>query len=468
MLKKTLKKLAAIGQSKSDSIYLILWLLFFGALFIFRLHNILAFSPYWGYDGGAHIDYILSIAEKNSLPNPAANYLAWHEPFYYLVFGGLLKIFLFFKHNPGLKTILHFLGFFQVILSLAVSFFIMKLVQLFTKDRLIVLSTVAILSFMPSLNQASTFITNELANYFLIIFSLYYFSKNYLAAKQAGLKQDIWLGIILGLALLTKVTSIIIVGVVALFFVYWLIKNKKLIFLKRLGLIFLLIFVINIPWFVYRHNNVTSSISIISNNAVKPIPLQLDSRVNFFWGFDKDVFLWPYFSSGDLCFWSMLYADSFFDYYGTIENKDFLAYKIGNNIHSLVRISAKTYVTAAHFQLAGYLSKAGLILSLLFIIGLFYNFKKLFAARRCELDFLAAVLPLFFLAALIYYAYRYPYYDQGIIKAIFIFPGYIFLVLGGLKALSAVSRKLLYFSFPFLAVYFLLVLRLYWIIKFNY
>lgn len=67
-----------------------------------------------------------------------------------------------------------------------------------------------------------------------------------------------------------------------------------------------------------------------------------------------------------------------------------------------------------------------------------------------------------------YHAYRYPYYEKGIVKAIFIFPAFIFLTVSGLEAANKISKKLLYPIALFILIYCILIIKIYWIMPFDY
>ncbi|MFH1522805.1 MAG: polyprenol monophosphomannose synthase [Patescibacteria group bacterium] len=452
---------------KSNKFFYTALFFFFVFLVIFRLHNVLAYNPYWGYDGGAHIDYILSIA-KNKMPDPNSNYLAWHEPLYYALFGILLKFFLFFKNHADPDIILKYLGVWQACLSILTTAVIYKLIRLLSVSKLIIFSSIVLISLSPSLNQASTFLTNELLSYFFIFIVIYYLFKQFLFKKKSKLKYFAILGLLIGLGLLTKITFLIILILILFYFLWRIIKNRDIKILKGLLLMLLMIFIINLPWQIYRKQNILDSFSINNTEFAKPQPLKIDERLFFFGFFDKDIFIFPYWYSGGRSFWSMLYADTFYDYYGTIENKNYINYLLNYDKEKLIKTThLSTYVSKRNYSITIVLVWLAIILLIVFIIG-FINNAVRFLKKRKALDYFYFSIPLSFLIGLMYYSYRYPYYDQGIVKAIFIFPSSLFLAISGLKAINNFSKKILYFFIPFIFIYSLLIVISYWVIKFNY
>ena len=463
---------------KNKLFYKILFFLFFWILF-FRLHNVLSFNPYWGYDGGGHIDYIISLASENKFPDINNNYLAWHEPLYYLIFAFFLKIFFFLINNPDIKDTLKFLGFLQVILSLCVSFLIYKLIILLSKkynfSRGTIIVSLIIVNLLPSLNQASTFLTNELLNYFFILYAFYFFLKQFQNQEKIKIRDCFFLGIILGLGLLTKITILILI---LNFLIYFIIdffinyrkylKNKNLFGrLQKIFLIFFISFLIYSPWFVYRKNKLLDSFSINNTDFVSPQELKIDKRFLFFFGFDFDIFNFPYYYSGAKKFFSILYADFFWDYYGTIENKDFINKSIEHGGLNLIATTHNNnhFVSLRSYYLNRLLSILSIVVFFVFCFGFFNYLVKIRKVKNISLEIL---VPTSFLLGIIYYAYRYPYYDKGIVKAIFIFPVFIHLFPYGLAKLEKYNKKFFYLILVLIFFYFIILSLLYWIKKFNY
>lgn len=447
----------------TDKIYYSTSASFFIFLVIFRLHNAWSFNPYWGYDGGDHLNYIFSLAQNNKLSGPETNTLAWHEPLYYFLMAGAVKLvsWLLIKIN-----IIKFLSLLQAVLSLATSWLIFKLVKRLTNQRAVILLAIVLINLLPSFNQASTFVTNELLNYFFIFLSLYYFL-TVVQRKEIGYKQYLILGLILSLGLLTKVTAIIIAFFILIYFFIEALKGRDQKIGYGLLLILLLLIIINSPWQIYKINHL-GGMAINNTQMLTPQPLKFDSRLKFFYQLDPEIFIFPYWYAGGRSFSEMVYADIFYDYYGTIENKEFLKYLLANNPGQLVKTTLNnTYVWQFHRDITAYLVWLGLPLLLILIYGWGGSLAG-FIRNKKTIDLFYFLVPGGFLAGLVYFSYRYPYYDSGIVKAIFIFPALALPLIIGLDNLFKISKKTVYILAPLVLIYCLLTVGIYWVVKFNY
>jgi len=175
-------------------------------LILFRVHNVLAFNPFWGYDGGGHIDYVMQLAQHNRMPDIATNYIAWHEPIYYFFQAGIAKIAFLFTDQ--LSTVLKTLRLVQVILSFIVTFLTYHIIRLVTTSRAVILFSFILVNLMPAMTQASTFLTNELLNY-AFIFLLLYLLLRFFIKQRPRPGHYLLLGITSGLALNNKITAVI-------------------------------------------------------------------------------------------------------------------------------------------------------------------------------------------------------------------------------------------------------------------
>lgn len=437
---------------------------FFIFLFLYRVHNSWSFNPYWGYDGGEHIAYLFSLIKNNKIPSILENTVAWHEPLYYFILWPIGKL-LYWLSSGSEIFILKSFGVLQAFLSISVSFLIYRIMRLINSSAPQALFLTILISFLPAMNQASTFLTNELLNYFFIFLIIYYFLK-YFIYKIPKKRNYIILGLISGLALLTKITALIAIFSILIVLTVQFLKKKKLNFT---GIFFfiLIIFAINTPWFIYKNNYISQGIGINNTDYLKPQALVLDKRIYFFGKFDTDVFKFPYWYSGGNGFWSMLMADSFYDYYGTIENQDYINYLKDNSPEDLTRIThLPSYVSKDHYLLAKYQVYAAGILSFFLIIGLSGLIIKSLKTKKEEY-ILYSTLSMGFLAAILYFAYRYPYYDHGIVKSIFIFPLYIFPLWYFFEIIKN-KKYLNILIYSFSILYIISIIRYYYIVSFNY
>lgn len=450
------------SKINSNQKKIIIFLLFF-LLFLYRLYNNWHFNPYWGYDGGEHINYLFSLIKNNQIPSILENTIAWHEPLYYFILWPFGKLIYFFTNSE--LSLLKFFSIFQAILSILSTYLIYRLIKLISNSYLTIIFSTFLLSFLPAFNQASTFLTNELLNYFFILLITYYFINNFIL-KKATRKNYIILAIFSALSLLTKITALIPIIAIIIVLFYQFIKERS--FPLKSLLVFLSIIIILVtPWFIYRHIHISPGITINNQKFLEAKPLVLDNRIRFFLNFDSDIFIFPYWYSGGRNFWSMIYADSFYDYYGTIENRDYINYLIDNNPEKLVRTThAPTYVTKKNKELTDKIIYLSPFLALMIILGFIYLFIKFIKTKKKSFLFYL-IFTIGFMSALIYSAYRYPYYDHGIVKSIFIFPFYIFPFWAFFEMIKNI-KYLKILSLGIIIIYLILIINNYLIINFSY
>lgn len=453
-------------QSQAYYLALLGWFL---CLLIYRLHNSWSFNPYWGYDGGGHVDYLLSLAQHNRMPSIDTNYIAWHEPLYYLIYAGVAKLFLFFRPDLSYLFLLKMFGVLQAFLSVAVCVLAWRLISLFTKSRPAILATVFLVSLLPPMNQASTFLTNELLNIFFVFLVSWFFLKHFVLSKKTDWRYFAGFGVIAGLALVTKITAAVPLAVAFLVWAIDIIRRRDKKLLVRVLLALLIVVIIELPWQIYRGSNVLGGFSINNTKFVTPAPLVLDARVGFYDWFDHDIFKFPYWTAGGRSFWSMLYADSFYDYYGTVQNQDLINHLAQVNRAALVRTTIKpNYVRHFDFRLTSILIWLSLPMFALLLLGLVRQFVEFFRARFFSRHAYALGVTWGLLAAAVYFSYRYPYPDLGTIKSIFIAPAYLFGYVYGLEYLAHKSVWLFRLAALVTFIYLVLIAANYWIPTYGY
>jgi dolichol-phosphate mannosyltransferase len=492
--KEILEFFKTIFRLSKFDYYTIVFISFILFLITWRLHNAFYFNPYWGYDGGGHLDYIFSISKNNKIPSIDDNYIAWHEPLYYFLASYYHKIVSLFSGGLNLK----WLSLLQVVISLSTTYLSCIIIKLLTTSRATILSSFVLINILPAMIQASVFTTNELLNYFFHFLLLFIFLK-YFYQNTPQTKHFILLGIISGLALLTKITAIILI---VLIFSYVLIRlprtqpcnkvvvrgisaialssrpkqsgaegskakvghSKSIIFAFLLSCF--LAFLIILPWQIYRHNHVLSDFSINNYQYLQKLPLKLDNRINFYTNIDFNIFKFPYWYSGATSFTSMLYADTFYDYYGVMQNQDLLN---ATDKQNLTPITPQNFVTKTDVSITKklvYLAITPFIIMLLGLISLIYNSIK---KRRLALFSLLTLI--FYLSALIYYSYVYHYPEMGVVKSIFILPAFIFPIVYGFDFVNKqIAKKRYFYAIIYLGLipYIYFLIKLFWVTPYNY
>ncbi len=390
----------------------------FLALFAFQYWQLTSFNPYWGYDGGAHVDILETLLREGRFPSLSENYLAWHEPGYYLLLAGL-----------GWIGVPFFISHALIVLGIDVVIFrIARKLGMGTLSSVVALLSVVLL---PPFLEVSMFYTNEALNY---LFLLLIFASGIDLWRGAWSWRHAWLLVLWTmLGGVTKITALVAYGVVsiALLLKGYQEKSKHYVLLVFLG--FFLAFLAYLPWLMIRSQHL-SEFSINNYDMLPARTLVLDERVRFMTAFDFDIFTFPFWYSGGRGFWSMIYADAVSDYYGLFEHQD-VKLKLADEDRVMTTHSG-TYVSAYRVPFARAAIYLGIIPIGGVLLGGFLSARETlwwFLRRKSDYSMGVVVFggAFAFLLALMYYAYRYPYYDQGVVKSIFIGPGIALALLYG-------------------------------------
>lgn len=392
--------------------------------FLFQLHQLTTFNPYWGYDGGAHVNILETFLYEHRFPTLTENYLAWHEPFYYLVLGGLgfLHVPFWISHAWMILVmdILVFALWRRMGLSRSYAFF----------------GTIATLS-LPAFLEVGMYYTNEALNYVFV-----------LAIMHCALtlwREEIWswrstlvFALCVGLGVVTKITALVAFGVVAVLLCVKMVRTRTWRYAVTIFLAMVFAILCYAPWYAVRSEELAHA--SINNYAMLPAQaFAWDDRAAFMTQFDTDIFVFPFWYSGGTGFWSMLYADTVSDYLGLFENQD-----LKNALPEDGRIFTThngNSVSVYRKPLAQVAMWFGFVPVGMVVFGwclalwkFFYDVRRkgwLCTDVLLVLGFLSA-----FLLALMYYAYRYPYYDQGVVKSIFIAPAFVLPLAFGVRYFS--------------------------------
>ena len=161
--------------------------------------------PYWGYDGPDHLEYVRFIAERGSLPLASDGPAMYHPPLFYFLSALLVWIF------PGADeggALLRLLPFLSGLTQVAVAFLLAQ--RLFPGDRTIAGLSVLIAGLLPMNLYMSAFLSNEPVQAALSAIAILLVSQLLL---QRGIRPlaAAALGGVIGLALLTKITALLLV-----------------------------------------------------------------------------------------------------------------------------------------------------------------------------------------------------------------------------------------------------------------
>ena len=242
--------LRKIGER--ESLPRIALLAIFGAWVYLFGEKMVKIGPGAGFDVGTHLAYIFYIFQNQRIPLPTEGWSMFHPPFFYLLSAGFLQIMgVFFSWDnlfPFLKIIPLLCGMGHI----WVSYSLLRLV--FPDDRARILGGVILAGFLPMNIYISAYVGNEPLHAFLAGCSLV-MAVHILRSSEVRSSHMIYLGLLLGLAMLTKITAGALVPVVVIFLAYKMIrvdgKNLKEV-ASRLGLFILVMTVIS-GWYYIRN-----------------------------------------------------------------------------------------------------------------------------------------------------------------------------------------------------------------------
>lgn len=452
-------------ESLKRSIPAIVGMMIAVLFFAFQAHQLLSFNPYWGYDGGAHVQILETLLAKHRFSTLAENYLAWHEPLYYLVLVGfgLMGVPFWFPH---------------LLIVLAIDVLVFALFKRMGLSNVVSLfGSIAIFS-LPAFLEVSMFFTNEALNYVFVL-AIMHLGLTLWRERSWSWKSFLLFVLCVGLGIVTKITALVAFGVVVILLMVKMVCAKTMDprsvpgmtnrmrtdawkYLVTIVMTVVFAAVCYAPWYMVRSGGLSQA-SINNYDMLPAKELVWDERVGFMTRFDADIFTFPFWYSGGTGFWSMLYADTVSDYLGLFENQD-----LKNALPESERVLTThngTSVSAYRKPLADWALRLGFLPAGTMFIGLIYS---LFLFIKGRGEFFSDELPTLgfssaFLLALMYYAYRYPYYDQGVVKSIFIAPAFVLPMAMGLRALAKLPRWVLCVGFVVWAGYIGVVLSLFFI-----
>jgi 4-amino-4-deoxy-L-arabinose transferase-like glycosyltransferase len=367
-----------------------------------RLHNAFVWNPWWGYDGGAHLAYSVALAKTGHLPSMSASYVAWHEPFFYMLTVPFLAL-------PNLLPTL----FGIATLGLCV-FWLWR----WTRHPTAVLLFLVLALGLPVVHTSGLFFSNEGLVHLLLLTALFLLTSERWTADIVDPRSwsgmtHICVGVFLGLALLTKLTAFL--GVLTLLVWYgWraLAQRRTKPLLAVIATCAIAILVAS-PWFLYK----TKTFGGIFANPYETGRAQETLPAHFFTSFDKNIFFSPFWPAGSNSFWSVAFAGTVTDYDGLLQNPD-----VTTLARDTVPSGINRVVTRAHAKAAQRAIFLGTCLAPLFLFATMRTIRRVWRERKQPSGHtLITIFIAGSLAALAFNIWRFPSLERGNLKPIFIF-----------------------------------------------
>ena len=274
-----------------------------------------------GFDLPGHLDYIFYIIKNRTIPLPTEGWSMFHPPFFYLLSAGFLEILnpLFSLVRPF--QVLKIIPFICGVGNIWVAYAFGRMI--FRDNPVRIFFLVLMAGILPMNIYMSAYVGNEPLNAFLVSLSLlmvvYIFR-----SPETRASQMIYLGLLLGLALLTKITAWAILPVVVVFLAFKMIRidqRKLKDVASKLGLLLLVIIVIS-GWY-YVRNIIHFGRPFMINWNLPGQQWWQDPgfhMIQYFLGFGETL-RHPYFSCFH-SFWDSIYSTFWGD--GMIGGKAFL------------------------------------------------------------------------------------------------------------------------------------------------
>ena len=170
-------------------------------------HNVSFVPRNAGFDTDGHLEYIKYIQAHRALPLADQGWEMHQPPLYYVLCAGLLNGFGLAADSFDGLAMLRLLGLLIGLVHLGIVFASVRL--LFPGEAAQQVVGLSLAGFLPMHLYLSHYVTNETLAACLISATLLYLLR-LLGAEQASLKSYAAAGIFLGLALLTKVTAVVL------------------------------------------------------------------------------------------------------------------------------------------------------------------------------------------------------------------------------------------------------------------
>jgi len=391
----------------------ILALFGFLPLIALQIHNATILPLSRGFDAYHHADYIKYIKTYAHLPLPPDGWEMYQAPLYYLI-GAILPDIAALRIVQIIAwTALGIVGY----IFLSRSF-----------DKTLAMAGTLLLMSLPVVIYATPLISNEFFSSVVIdaAFAMYLLTR-----EKTSWKDGLIPGFLLGLALLSKATAIILAGLIFADLIFSLLRFRKIVYAR---IVVLLSAFIMSGWFYLR------SLVLYKNPFIASIDFPRYAFTEQPWdrGFKFFLDLTPFlklemFTAQHNSLWAGTYFSWFYDGHNAI-------------------------VPVQGFSKAGaLLILASIPFVLLAIYGMLRILKKINGK-----ELLILLYPIFLFAAYVLYNFKIPYYST--VKAVFLLSSAIPFVYLTVKGLEPFKKY--YFVFlVYMIFYILLVLKNFWILS---
>lgn len=236
-------------------------------LIVMQVHNVSLYPVQKGFDGLDHLQYVRMITQERRIPLANEGWEMYQPPLYYLITSVL----------PNVKTV-QYVGFLVWLGFCILSYAFIR--NLFA-ERSYAYIAIFLVASLPMVLYLTPMVSNEFFSGLLMSIVLTYYICTVDAEKASTLRSDVILGILLGLALLSKATSVVLaVSICVDVFVSQKFDLQKTV--RRLRWVLSIAFLIS-GWFYIRNlyyfgNPLPSSVDFLPSTVFNQDPGYRDWR----------------------------------------------------------------------------------------------------------------------------------------------------------------------------------------------
>lgn len=368
--------------------------------------NAYRYNVWSSYDGGGHLDYALRLAQGRGVPEPHANYLAWHEPGYYWLIGVGTRLMGVLTWAPA--NIYKLWQYVSVVIMASGAMAAGILAWQISRRRDFAWLTGVATASLFCWSALARYVTNEGLLQAGILWWLVWFLW-WRMDEPPQWSRVKWTILGLGLAglLWIKLTAAVLVLAVVL----WLLAQRGASLQSKIGwALWLLVLTGSLytPWLYHKQKMYGQALTINNYEQVTaPMPWR------FFVRWDGSVLQTPFWTSGRGSFASMLSASALVDYDNIFEAYDRPRADdlITGNGRRLGQAQATVSVQLIRWSLG---------LELWLLVGILLTLWQWARGRLVASEQLLVTVALSLGLALVYNVWRYPFLERGTLKAIFI------------------------------------------------
>jgi 4-amino-4-deoxy-L-arabinose transferase-like glycosyltransferase len=383
---------------------------------LIRLSMALTYDARIGYDFVAHWPTIQYIARQHALPPFNLNTASAHPPLYYVIAAALVALGL---DAGALGWLAALWGIARLVVIWA------ALEKWLPESRLARVAALAIAAVLPAAAHLDGMVTNEALGMLLAAIALLLVPSAIAGARTGRIAPMIRLAVVLGLAVLTKLTALILIVSVAAAVGLEILRAPSRVRALRVRLAPALLGVVVLAamtsWYFARNVELTGQLAPTAFEGSQKINQAEFDRIPYFdrrppafyFAWTPGIYLHPLYPTGlkpKPRFWPVLVASTFNDYY-------IFSYSGGG------KYNQPRWVSAAGVTLGALSVAGGTGIALVTVIAWFGAFRRLWRRREDgEPDPRLALLiaPLLALIGLVHFVTKYPNDNFGPVKGTYL------------------------------------------------